>query len=165
MADTFDDGEGSDGDGEDGGDDRQRLMRGTATHQSVEEGIAQDGNRPAAIPRRVTELPAFLPPASDTIRRVYGGGSTSVNDGVFANLSAKPEKGEKIEEEKPPVCAERNVCETIRLNHGCRPMSKRQLMQPRHTGKQPFSLPAWYPMKCLSTDSLLGRPSHSSGMA
>lgn len=28
----------------------------------------------------------------------------SSNDGVFANLSAKPERGEKLEEEKPPVC-------------------------------------------------------------
>lgn len=30
----------------------------------------------------------------------------STNDGVFANLNAKPERGEKNEEDLPPVCAE-----------------------------------------------------------
>ena len=40
---------------------------------------------------------AFAPPVTG---RVYGGGSGS--DGVFANLSAKPESGEKLEEH-PPV--------------------------------------------------------------
>ncbi|KAI9877407.1 MAG: hypothetical protein M1830_003997 [Pleopsidium flavum] len=106
LADTFDDGEGSDDEGEDGGDDRQRLMRGTATQQNNDERTAQEGNRPAIVQRRVTELPVFLPrtvPATGNPRRVYGGGSASVNDGVFANLNAKPEKGEKTEEEKPPT--------------------------------------------------------------
>lgn len=106
LADTFDDGESSDGEGEDGGDDRQRLMRGTGSPPGTEESITADGSRPTVGQRRVTELPVFLPrtvPAGGTTRRVYGGGSASVNDGVFANLNAKPEKGEKIEEEKPPV--------------------------------------------------------------
>lgn len=112
LADTFDDGEGSDDEGEDGGDDRQRLMRGTTSHQTNEEGNTADGSRPTVGPRRVTALPVFSPrivPASGTIGRVYGGGSASVNDGVFANLSAKPEKGEKVEEEKPPVCRNVNI--------------------------------------------------------
>ncbi|MCJ1364210.1 hypothetical protein MMC16_003319 [Acarospora aff. strigata] len=106
LADTFDDGEDSEGEGEDGGDDRQRLMRGAATQQGAEERNSQVEIRPAAAHRRVTEFPVFSPrtvPATGTSRRVYGGGSASVNDGVFANLNAKPEKGEKVEEEKPPT--------------------------------------------------------------
>ena len=106
LADTFDDGEGSDDEGEAGGDDRQRLMRGTASQPTGEEGNTVAGSRPTVGQRRVTELPVFSPrtaPASGTARKVYGVGSASVNDGVFANLSAKPEKGEKAEEEKPPV--------------------------------------------------------------
>lgn len=43
-------------------------------------------------------MPIFVPPTGG---RVYGGGSGT--DGVFANLSAKPERGEK-QEEHPPVC-------------------------------------------------------------
>ncbi len=58
------------------------------------------GNTPAQQ-RATTELPA---PASTLAPiRVYGGGARpSSNDGVFANLSAKPEHGEKTEEQ-PPV--------------------------------------------------------------
>ena len=43
-------------------------------------------------------MPVFQPPTATG--RVYGGGSGS--DGVFANLSAKPDPGEKTEEH-PPV--------------------------------------------------------------
>lgn len=104
LADTFD-ADGSDSDEENDGDDRQRLMRGTPSSSS---SINQAGNettsapttgdgRPAVVERRVTHLPAFAPPTNG---RVYGGGSGS--DGVFANLSAKPETGEKLEEH-PPV--------------------------------------------------------------
>jgi hypothetical protein len=81
-------------------------MRGTGSQPGTEDSITADGSRPPVGPRRLTEMPVFLPrtaPAGGTPRRVYGGGSASVNDGVFANLSAKPEKGEKVEEEKPPV--------------------------------------------------------------
>jgi len=112
LADTFDDGEGSDGEGEGGGDDRQRLMRGTGSQPNAEETNTADGGRPTFSQRRVTELPVFLPrtvPAGGPTRRVYGGGSASVNDGVFANLNAKPEKGEKVEEEKPPVLRNNTV--------------------------------------------------------
>ena len=102
LADTFD-ADGSDSDEENDGDDRQRLMRGTPSTSSA-EGIqtpattTTDGQAPVpTIERRATYLPVFAP----TTGRVYGGGSAS--DGVFANLSAKPETGEKTEEH-PPVC-------------------------------------------------------------
>jgi hypothetical protein len=101
LADTFD-ADGSDSDEENDGDDRQRLMRGTlstsSTEQVARESTATTGTRAPVIERRPTHLPVFTP--TPTTGRVYGGGSGS--DGVFANLSAKPETGEKTEEH-PPV--------------------------------------------------------------
>jgi hypothetical protein len=81
------------------------LMRGTPSSSSSinqtnnDTPLATTGadGRPAIVERRTPHLPAFAPPATG---RVYGGGSGS--DGVFANLSAKPETGEKLEEH-PPV--------------------------------------------------------------
>ena len=100
LADTFDDGTASDNESNDG-DARQRLMRGNPNPQ-----VADDADRPT-IQRAVTELPSFPAAAPGTLAapvRVYGGGTRpSSNDGVFANLSAKPEHGEKLEEQ-PPVC-------------------------------------------------------------
>ena len=54
-------------------------------------------SRSPGIQRRLTELPTFTPPTGGNSR-----GPRPVNDGVFANLAAKPEKGEK-NEELPPV--------------------------------------------------------------
>ena len=100
LADTFDDGSTSDNESNDG-DDRQRLMRGNPQPPG-----ANDEERPT-LQRAVTEFPTFDTPAPGTLAapvRVYGGGARpSSNDGVFANLSAKPEHGEKLEEQ-PPVC-------------------------------------------------------------
>jgi hypothetical protein len=101
LADTFDADE-SDSDEENDGDDRQRLMRGTPSSSSTEQlntnSTTSETPRPPVIERRLTHLPEFAPPRPTG--RVYGGGSGS--DGVFANLSAKPEAGEKTEEH-PPV--------------------------------------------------------------
>jgi hypothetical protein len=88
LADTFDSDSEDDDDG-DGRDDRQRLMRGNPT--TDDEPVAP------GLQRRVTELPALNTQAPST-GRVYGGG----NGGVWANLSAKPTRGEDAEE-KPPV--------------------------------------------------------------
>jgi hypothetical protein len=88
LADTFDSDSDEDED-EHGRDDRQRLMRGNPTPED-------DAPEPGLL-RRTTELPTFntQTPASG---RVYGGG----NGGVWANLSAKPTRGEDLEE-KPPT--------------------------------------------------------------
>jgi len=107
LADAFD-ADGSDSDEDNDGDDRQRLMRGVPSSPLTEQnntlaGMASQSSRPPIIERRVTtHIPAFVPPPPPptTGGRVYGGGSGS--DGVFANLSAKPERGEKVEEH-PPV--------------------------------------------------------------
>lgn len=104
LADTFD-ADGSDSDEENDGDDRQRLMRGTPASSSTDQMVTQrleattEAPRPI-IERRPTHLPVFSQPTHQPSGRVYGGGSAS--DGVFANLSAKPETGEK-QEEHPPV--------------------------------------------------------------
>lgn len=109
LADTFGDEDGSDEDEEP--DDRQRLMRANpdagspAAYGQVASSASssdartdgQDAPRASPLPRRPTILPTFTTPAS--------GGSRSVaqsNDGVFANLAAKPERGEK-NEDLPPV--------------------------------------------------------------
>jgi hypothetical protein len=53
--------------------------------------------------RRVTELPVFTGSTTSTGRGPIPLGR-SPNDGVFANLSAKPESGEKIEDQPPVGC-------------------------------------------------------------
>lgn len=107
LADAF--GSEDDSDDEEEPDDRQRLMRAnpdpyspadngqTATSSSSESRTeSQDRSAVAAMTRRPTILPSFT---------TLSGNSRSVaqsNDGVFANLAAKPERGEK-NEDLPPV--------------------------------------------------------------
>ena len=55
-------------------------------------GRPQPSTTTATVERRVSSLPTG---------RVYGGG-TGTHDGVFANMSAKPQPGEEADE-KPPV--------------------------------------------------------------
>jgi len=100
LADAFDSPSDDDSsDDEDGGlDDRQRLMRGHPEPAQNEE--SGNDNPRQSVQRRVTQLPVFQAPTTAGSGRVYGGGQ---NDGVWANLSAKPTRGEDLEE-KPPVC-------------------------------------------------------------
>ena len=92
LADTFDDGEASDA--ENDGDDRQRLMRGGPAPTSTPQSNETPTTPP--IERTVTELPAFRPQSQ--ARNM----NRPTNDGVFANLAAKPGVGE-TSDEKPPV--------------------------------------------------------------
>lgn len=71
-------------------------MRGTPSVASAEAPTTEGQMAPPPVIRRPTILPTFTPASTG---RVYGGGSGS--DGVFANLSAKPESGEKTEEHLP----------------------------------------------------------------
>lgn len=59
----------------------------------------ENSNGRPTVERRVTQLPVLAPPAGG---KVYGGGN-AVHDGVFANLSAKPERGGEQVDEKPPA--------------------------------------------------------------
>ena len=115
LADTFDDGEGSDGESDGEKDDRQRLMRAST---STKNTSVNEEEGPGRTQRRVTELPTFISPTNrgnsataltantNAIITRSGGvpasAFSSSNDGVFANLDAKPEIGEKTEEQ-PPV--------------------------------------------------------------
>ena len=75
-------------------DDRQRLIR-TATTSS-ERGQTSRPN----IPRAPTTFPSIF----GSGRGANTGPSTMSNDGVFANLNAKPERGEKLQQQ-PPGCS------------------------------------------------------------
>ena len=106
LADTFDDGSDSDDDGNSQGDDRQRLMRASTTQSEAEQRVVHDGDRPD-LSTTATRLPGQMTPAVNVPARPYTGGApfssfSHSNDGVFANLNAKPERGEKLEEQ-PPV--------------------------------------------------------------
>lgn len=117
LADTFDDGSDSDEDGLNEGDDRQRLMRANTYQSESEQRVVHDGNGPN-LPRAVTRLPVVAPPVSSNVpTRTYAGAPLSSNlsqsnDGVFANLNAKPERGEKLEEQPPvrTIIAKNSAC-------------------------------------------------------
>lgn len=92
LEDTFDAGPNADDEHNALEDDRQRLIHDAAVaHDQIQ------GTRPG-VSRNITVLPSFF--TSNRSRQT--GPSAMSNDGVFANLSAKPEKGEKLEEQ-PPV--------------------------------------------------------------
>ncbi|RMZ82190.1 hypothetical protein DV738_g1807, partial [Chaetothyriales sp. CBS 135597] len=93
LADTFDDGRASDEEAEDEEDERQRFMRGNPNPPTSARGSRGPVRPPCRVERRVTELPAFHPPQPRM---------SSANDGVFANLAAKLDRGEQVEE-KPPT--------------------------------------------------------------
>ncbi|KMP01790.1 metal homeostatis protein bsd2 [Coccidioides immitis RMSCC 3703] len=99
LADTFGD-EQNDSDVEDEIDDRQRLMRGNPTlpeENTQIPGSSRETQRPSR-PRSSTVLPTFGTSGSSGAPRVI---RSAANDGVFANLAAKPERGEK-EDDLPP---------------------------------------------------------------
>ena len=93
LADAFD--EASD----DEADDTQRLVRsrsqGAGNGEGSSAGLSQAGSSSLGSQAR----PAGQRP---TTGRVYGGGMA--RDGVFSNLSAKPEVGDPEKEDLPPVC-------------------------------------------------------------
>ncbi|KAF2399842.1 metal homeostatis protein bsd2 [Trichodelitschia bisporula] len=96
LADTFDspsDEDDSEDEDADSSDDRQRLMHTAGSERSSSHQTETVETVPRPIERRVTQLPVF----SST--QIYGAGNA--NDGVFANLSAKPTRGEELDE-KPP---------------------------------------------------------------
>ncbi|KAI8624175.1 hypothetical protein F5Y19DRAFT_337466 [Xylariaceae sp. FL1651] len=106
LADAFDtDGDDSD----DEPDDRQRLMRGNSFPISqgaaaASQTMAGSGSEPSAPGLQTTPSPSSAAGNSAQASgnpRIYGGGIQS--DGVFSNMTARPERGEKIVEEAPPT--------------------------------------------------------------
>ncbi|KAJ5138511.1 uncharacterized protein N7515_003359 [Penicillium bovifimosum] len=106
LADAFGDEDVSDDDNEP--DDRQRLMRADpgfrtppdnspiATPSSSDARGDIMGSSPSGGLRRPTVLPTFPAPSSGGSRQI-----APSNDGVFANLAAKPERGGKSEDLPP----------------------------------------------------------------
>lgn len=131
-----------DEDDEDEGDDRMADDRRRLMHS----GGAEFARGPTAT----SQQPAIAQASS----RRPGNTSSFVpsNDGVFANLSAKPEFGEKLEDQ-PPVSHKSLFPDTHVLNHKPhRPTNKQQPMPHRHTGKPPFLHQAWPLTKSSSMD-------------
>lgn len=94
LTDAFDaDGDDSD----DEADDTQRLVRGNSTPTFNSEA-AQAGGAGSHSGGETAQRPVGSAP---TTSRIYGGGIQS--DGVFSNLSAKPERGDGEKDELPPV--------------------------------------------------------------
>ncbi|KAA8649816.1 hypothetical protein EYZ11_005501 [Aspergillus tanneri] len=104
-------GDESDSEADDEPDDRQRLMRAQPEPQSMSDSNSatgasssgtstqqpsQERQRASGMQRRQTILPSFSPSSSGPGRMI-----SSSNDGVFANLAAKPERGEKNEDMPP----------------------------------------------------------------
>ncbi|KAI0397939.1 hypothetical protein F5Y17DRAFT_454524 [Xylariaceae sp. FL0594] len=107
LADAFDtDGESSD----DEPDDRQRLVRAhsfpvsQSTPASTTASADGQSGLPGASQQAIQGHPgagASSGGSAPRSSRIYGGGIQS--DGVFSNMTARPERGEKIVEEAPPT--------------------------------------------------------------
>lgn len=119
LADAFDNDD--DDSDDDEPDDRQRLVRGNSF--PVDAGTSNAPSQrhpmaPALPPRQPTQWPtttttpsAASNAATHVPGRTYGAGIQS--DGVFSNMMARPERGEKIVEEQPPVCIESSRAKVI----------------------------------------------------
>ncbi|KAI0402270.1 hypothetical protein F4802DRAFT_576527 [Xylaria palmicola] len=108
LADAFDtDGDDSD----DEPDDRQRLVRGNSfpIAHATPTSSPPATTEPSATQYAPGRQPTSSQPPTAGHRaqpiggnsRVYGGGIQS--DGVFSNMTARPERGEKVVEEAPPT--------------------------------------------------------------
>ncbi|KAI0206570.1 hypothetical protein F4808DRAFT_404604 [Astrocystis sublimbata] len=100
LADAFD----TDGDeSDDEPDDRQRLVRGNSfpTHHDTPASAPDSTIEAQTTPTQSQPFVASHRPQPATNSRIYGGGIQS--DGVFSNMTARPERGEKIVEEAPPT--------------------------------------------------------------
>ncbi|KAI0867928.1 hypothetical protein GGS24DRAFT_249632 [Hypoxylon argillaceum] len=112
LADAFDT-DGDDGDdSDDEPDDRQRLVRGNSfpiSSQNAATSVPTPSPESASTRQYVpgsqstptSSLAATNQTQSAANSRIYGGGIQS--DGVFSNMTARPERGEKIVEEAPPT--------------------------------------------------------------
>ncbi|KAI2634426.1 hypothetical protein GGS21DRAFT_517752 [Xylaria nigripes] len=107
LADAFDTDD--DNDSDDEPDDRQRLVRGNS-YSLIQNNATSARNSPSEAPgeHHISTRPQTQQTSSATDRaqstsnsRIYGGGIQS--DGVFSNMTARPERGEKIVEEAPPT--------------------------------------------------------------
>ena len=146
--------------GSDYNNDDNGNGNGSAAASSSSQGGGQGQQQHGrGIFRRLTILPSFTP-SSSAPGRVIGS-----NDGVFANLEAKPERGEK-NEDLPPV----GLFVILFFLYSCwallihdSPTKKQPPMRLRHTGRLLSWRLASRPMRCSWMDCRLGRSSPLSG--
>lgn len=137
LADAFD----SDDDSDDETDDRQRLVRQAATPTTTASGSTSPTPAPYTPPSTGSAASSAA-----TRGRVVGGGVGT--DGVFANMSARPEREAAAEkEEMPPVCIARSFTVLNTANILDRHTSKPQRTLHHPTGKRRF----WPPASVVST--------------
>ncbi|OTA89391.1 hypothetical protein M434DRAFT_79340 [Hypoxylon sp. CO27-5] len=102
LADAFD---AEDDDSDDEPDDRQRLVRGNSfpisNNSNTQTSNGGDLRPSAPTGGQTTQWSSSGTNPQHAGSRVYGGGIQS--DGVFSNMTARPERGEKIVEEAPPT--------------------------------------------------------------
>nr|POE98317.1 metal homeostatis protein bsd2 [Quercus suber] len=96
LNDAFDAPSDDESDGGDAHDERRLIQSVSPSSETI--APAEHTRRPAVPQRNVTEIPTFA--ATTSSGRAVG--NSQANDGVFANLSAKPRPGEDLEE-KPPT--------------------------------------------------------------
>ena len=87
-------------DDEDEHEDERRLISSRRT-SSDSPTSPSERPRPPIPERTVTQIPVFTPNPTTTFNRLMGS-SSSANDGVFANITAKPRAGDDADE-KPPT--------------------------------------------------------------
>jgi hypothetical protein len=106
LADAFD---ADEDESEDESDDRQRLVRGNSYSVSDDDS-QRSGNGAISLgtttassdpSQRTPGSTGVIPSGAGAPFRIYGSGIQS--DGVFSNLTAKPERGGQVKEEQPPV--------------------------------------------------------------
>lgn len=157
LADAFD----SDNDSDYDSDDRQRLVRQAATPSSSSNGT--NSGSPVQQPVQPSG-PANVSAA--TRGRAVGGGVGT--DGVFANMSARPERPNEASEkdEQPPVsihvCPHYSCGQLTRLRH----TNKLLRIQRRRTGRRQFWPLEWVAStKYMLMECRLARCSHLFGTA
>ncbi len=130
LADAFD----SEDDSDDEADDRQRLVRQTATPATT--ATTASGSTSPTPAQYTPPSAGSVASAAATRGRVVGGGVGT--DGVFANMSARPEREAAVEkEEMPPVCI--SLPFLIDVANTCdRHMNKPQRTLHHHTGRRQF---------------------------
>ncbi|KAM0667786.1 hypothetical protein ACQRIT_003067 [Beauveria bassiana] len=106
LADAFD----SDNESDDEIDDRQRLVRQAATPATTASGSTSPTSAHHTPPSAASAASAATAASATTRGRVVGGGVGT--DGVFANMSARPEREAAAEKEEMPPTYEQAAADS-----------------------------------------------------
>ena len=148
LADAFD---ADESDSDDEPDDRQRLVRQNSDPVQPASSSPQHSAPYSPVGSSASTPPPRQQPSATATssNRIFGSGIQ--NEGVFSNLTAKPERGGTEKEEQPPVCFTPSPGLCVASLQSANPSlfasyrhtNKLQPTQHRRIGKQPSSPPAW----------------------